>query len=64
MNNVSDTTRQIQENRDRVNALIEYKKKIAKWLEIYPDNNAQTIYSQDTPIPTKQIRLKSENPNF
>jgi len=64
MNNISNTTALLQANIDKVNALIEYKKKIAKWLEVYPDKGVQHGYSNDIPVPTNATSLKGYTISF
>lgn len=64
LNGISNTTKQLQENTDKVNTLIEYKKKIAKWLEVYPDSAALIEYRNQLPIPITTTSLKGYTIQF
>ena len=44
---------------DKMKALVEYKKKIAFWLDIYPDLVAQKEYADKQPLPTTVSSLKA-----
>lgn len=58
MNNLSAANKQLQENKDKIGDLIEYKKKLALWLGIHPDGNAQIDYNSKVPIMAAVSRLK------
>jgi hypothetical protein len=58
INNISSTTKKLQENKDKIKLLIEYKKKIALWLNIYPDLEIQTKYSDKEPIITNVPQIR------
>lgn len=74
-NNIANTTKKLKENRDKIEGLIEYKKRIALWLKIHPDPGLQKDYSEKYPVITTAPTLKGytikflpfeelENPNI
>lgn len=63
-NNLRKTTKLLEENADKVRALIEYKKKIAKWIEVYPDAAELKKYTEQLPIPTSATSLKGYSISF
>jgi hypothetical protein len=75
MNDLNAANKQLQENKDKIRDLIEYKKKVALWLGIYPDEFAQVEYNKKVPIMSSVSNLKGyalsftpfeemENPNI
>lgn len=75
MNNLSTANKQLQENKDKIRDLLEYKKKVALWLGIHPDGWVQNDYNSKVPIITSVPKLKGyilsftpfeemENPNI
>jgi hypothetical protein len=59
MNNIQSSVTKMKENTDKMKALVEYKKKIAFWLDIYPDLVAQKEYADKPPLPTTVSSLKA-----
>ena len=59
MNNIQTSVMKMKENTDKMKALVEYKKKIAFWLDIYPDSAAQKEYADKLPLPTTASSLKA-----
>lgn len=49
-NSIENTSKKLKENKDKIEKLVEYKKKIALWLKIHPDYSLQTDYSNKYPI--------------
>jgi hypothetical protein len=50
MNDLSVANKQLQENKDKVKGLIEYKKRVALWLGLYPDAAKQLDYNTTLPM--------------
>lgn len=50
VNNIEKTTKKLKENKDKIEKLVEYKKKMALWLKIHPDHSLQTDYSDKYPF--------------
>jgi len=63
-NNLKNTTKVLEENVEKVKSLIEYKKKIAKWLGLYPDAVAMKEYSEQVPIISSAQNLKGYTITF
>ena len=63
-NNFRNTTKVLEENVEKVNKLIEYKKKIAKWLDLYPDAAVMKEYSEQVPITSSAQNLKGYTISF
>jgi hypothetical protein len=59
MNTIQSSITKMKENTDKMKALVEYKKKIAFWLDIYPDSAAQKEYADKLPLPTTASSLKA-----
>ena len=64
INNIETSVKKMEENVEKLKALVQYKKKIALWLEIYPDYAVQKEYSDKTPVPTTVVTLKGYMTKF
>ena len=58
MNDMESIKNKLKENDEKIKALIEYKKKMAFWLDVYIDYREQHAYNDGIPIPVKSSPLK------
>ena len=58
INNIESAVKKMEENVEKLKMLVQYKKKIALWLEIYPDYAIQKEYNDKQPVPTTVVTLK------
>jgi thiamine kinase-like enzyme len=64
INNTESAVKKMEENVEKLKGLIQYKKKIALWLEIYPDSDVQKEYRDKPTIPTSVVSLKGYTIQF